>query len=51
MNIMRLAFGVPQVTRQIGIVERTAAPRAEIIALLHAVLADLCGDYGVVRPT
>ncbi|GAA4226502.1 DNA-binding transcriptional LysR family regulator [Sagittula marina] len=51
LNIMRLAFGVPQVTRQIGIVERTAAPRAEIIALLHAVLADLCGDYGVVRPT
>ena len=50
LNFLRLAFGIPQVTRQIGIVERTTAPRGEIIALLHAVLADLCGDYGVVRP-
>ncbi|NIY81004.1 LysR family transcriptional regulator [Celeribacter sp. HF31] len=51
LNITRLPFGNPQVNRQIGIVERTEAPRAEIIALLHSVLADLCGDYGVVRPT
>lgn len=50
MNITRLPFGTPQVNRQIGIVERTAAPRAEIIALLHAVLAELCGPHGVERP-
>lgn len=50
LTITRLPFGAPQVTRQIGIVERTAAPRAEIIARLHEVLAELCGDYGVERP-
>ena len=49
MNIARLPFGNPQVIRQIGIVERTASPRTEIIARLHAVLSDLCGDYGVDR--
>ncbi|MBR9841480.1 LysR family transcriptional regulator [Salipiger thiooxidans] len=49
LGLTRLPFGHPQVVRQIGIVERTAAPRAEINALLHAVLADLCGDYGVDR--
>ena len=49
MNIARLPFGSPQVIRQIGIVERTASPRTEIIARLHAVLSDLCGDYGVDR--
>lgn len=50
LNLTRLPFGNPQVNRQIGIVERNAAPRAEIIALLHAVLAELCGEYGVDRP-
>lgn len=49
-NITRFPFGNPQVNRQIGIIERTAAPRAEIIALLHAVLAELCGEHGVNRP-
>ena len=49
MNIARLPFGSPQVIRQIGIVERTASPRTEIIARLHAVLSELCGDYGVDR--
>ena len=49
-NITRLPFGSPQVTRQIGIVERTVSPRAEIIARLHAVLSGLCGEYGVDRP-
>lgn len=50
VGISRLPFGFPQVTRQIGIVERTTSPRTEIIALLHAVLSDLCGEYGVDRP-
>lgn len=49
MNIARLPFGSPQVIRQIGIVERTASPRTEIIARLHAVLSELCVDYGVDR--
>ena len=49
LNITRLPFGTPQVNRQIGIVERTSSPRAEIIARLHAVLSELCGDYGVDR--
>ena len=49
LDITRLPFGNPQVTRQIGIVERTVSPRGEIIARLHAVLSDLCGIYGIAR--
>lgn len=45
-----LPFGKPQVHRQIGIVERTVSPRSEIIARLHEVLAQLCGEHGVDRP-
>lgn len=48
-DLLRLPFGQPQITRQIGIVERTVAPRTEIIARLHKVLAGLCGEYGVER--
>ncbi|WP_417211149.1 LysR family transcriptional regulator [Antarctobacter sp.] len=50
-KLARLSFGQPQVNRQIGIVERTVSPRGEIIARLHAVLSELCGEYGVARPT
>lgn len=49
VGILRLPFGFPQVTRQIGIVERTVSPRGEIIAKLHSVLSELCGEYGVER--
>jgi len=49
-EIVCLPFGQPQVTRQIGIVERTASPRGEIIARIHEVLAELCGKHGVKRP-
>ena len=49
MNLLCLPFGEPQINRQIGIVERTASPRAEIIARLHEVLAGLCGEHGVQR--
>lgn len=49
VDIVRLPFGQPQVIRQIGIVERTVSPRGEIIARLHAVLSELCGEYGVER--
>ena len=48
-EIVRLPFGQPQVTRQIGIVERTVSPRSEIIARIHEVLAELCGEHGVRR--
>ena len=48
-DLIRIPFGDPQVTRQIGIVERTASPRSEIIARMHEVLARLCGEHGVVR--
>ncbi|MFV0408374.1 MAG: LysR family transcriptional regulator [Paracoccus sp. (in: a-proteobacteria)] len=48
-DLVQLPFGQPQITRQIGIVERTVAPRTEIIARMHKVLADLCGEYGVER--
>jgi DNA-binding transcriptional LysR family regulator len=49
-DLVRLPFGQPQVTRQIGIVERTVSPRSEIIARLHEVLAEVCGEHGVIRP-
>ncbi|WP_103332333.1 LysR substrate-binding domain-containing protein [Pseudotabrizicola formosa] len=48
-ELTRLPFGNPQVTRQIGIVERTRSPRGEIIRRLHEVLAQLCGPHGVPR--
>ena len=48
-ELTRLPFGDPQVTRQIGIVERTPSPRSEIIHRLHEVLAQLCGPHGVNR--
>lgn len=48
-ELTRLPFGDPQVTRQIGIVERTSSPRGEIIRRLHEVLALLCGPHGVAR--
>jgi DNA-binding transcriptional LysR family regulator len=47
--LTRLPFGEPQVTRQIGIVERTASPRGEVIARIHEVLAALLGEHGVNR--
>ncbi|MGZ9810226.1 LysR substrate-binding domain-containing protein [Pseudoroseicyclus sp. H15] len=48
-GLIRIPFGSPQATRQIGIVERTSSPRAEIIARLHTVLAELCGEHGLHR--
>lgn len=48
-RLARLPFGQPQLTRQIGIVERTVSPRGEIIARIHDVLAQLCGLHGVPR--
>ncbi|TZG32477.1 LysR substrate-binding domain-containing protein [Agrobacterium sp. B1(2019)] len=49
LELVKLAFGKPQLTRQIGIVERTVSPRAEIIERMHATLAALCGEHGLAR--
>nr|WP_245224263.1 LysR substrate-binding domain-containing protein [Rhizobium halophytocola] len=49
LQLVKLAFGDPQLTRQIGIVERTVSPRAEIIARLHDTLATLSGEHGLAR--
>jgi len=48
-ELVRLPFGEPQLTRQIGIVERTVSPRGELIASLHEILADLSSEHGVKR--
>ncbi|KGJ05460.1 DNA-binding transcriptional regulator, LysR family [Paracoccus halophilus] len=48
-RLTRLPFGSPQITRQIGIVERIVSPRGEIIAHMHEVLAELCREHGVRR--
>lgn len=48
-TLVRLPFGQPQLTRQIGIVERAVSSRGEIIAKLHQLLADAAGEHGVHR--
>lgn len=48
-HLVKIPFGEPQVTRQIGIVERITSPRGEVIARLHEVLAQVCSPYGVAR--
>lgn len=48
-QVIRKAFGAPQIHRQIGIVSRTSAPREKIINRLHDALADLCGPHGLTR--
>ncbi len=48
-GIVKLPFGVPQITRRIGIVERINAPRGEVIRRLHSLLAQLCGEHGIAR--
>ena len=47
MEIEKIPFGAPQVTRQIGLVDRVNSPRRELTRALHGVLVDLCGPYGV----
>ncbi|NVK35617.1 MAG: LysR family transcriptional regulator [Rhodobacteraceae bacterium] len=49
LDLIRLPFGRPQLTRQIGIVERTISPRGEIIAKMHETLSALCGEHGLQR--
>lgn len=44
-------FGQPQVYRQIGLIERINSTRAAVIDHFHSVLAETCGEYGVMRDT
>lgn len=46
-GIVRIPFGVPQLTRQIGLVERAVSARRALIHEMHEVLAELAGDHGV----
>lgn len=49
MGLQRIPFGNPQLTRQIGIIERKACPRGLVIEELHNVLANHSGIHGVKR--
>ncbi|SPF81767.1 LysR family transcriptional regulator [Pseudoprimorskyibacter insulae] len=48
-TLVRIPFGTPQIARQIGIVERVASSRKDLIASMHDVLVDLCGEHGVPK--
>lgn len=48
-GLVQVPFGEPQLTRHMGMVERTVSPRADIIARLHEMLADLSGVHGTRR--
>lgn len=48
-NLIFRPFGQPQVYRQIGLIERINSSRAGVINHFHGILADTCGEHGVVR--
>lgn len=48
-TLVYLPFGQPQVYRQIGLIERINSTRAELIDHFHSVLAQTCGEHGVLR--
>lgn len=50
-GLQKLPFGTPQITRRIGIIERTKNPRQAIIEELHNHVAQQCGSYGVFSQT
>lgn len=47
--VQKVPFGAPQITRQIGIVERNNCHRAGIIQELHTLLTIQAGEFGVAR--
>lgn len=49
IDLERIPFGDPQLTRQIGIIERKACPRGVVVEELHNILANHSGAYGVKR--
>lgn len=48
-TIQRIPFGHPQLTRQIGIIERIECHRSNIVKELHQSLAIQSGEYGIYR--
>ncbi|MDD7973265.1 LysR family transcriptional regulator [Roseinatronobacter alkalisoli] len=48
-NLIYRPFGQPQVYRQIGLIERINSGRAAVINHFHGILAEICGEHGVVR--
>lgn len=48
-SVLRVPFGEPQLTRQIGIIERIGCHRAKIIRELHELLSIESREYGVFR--
>ncbi|KHJ52284.1 LysR family transcriptional regulator [Vreelandella venusta] len=41
------SFGEPQVFRQIGTIQRTNSPKAELLVALHNKLAEMAGAFGI----
>jgi DNA-binding transcriptional LysR family regulator len=48
-DLVTAPFGEPQVHRQMGLVERSRNPFAEVVTALHGELARLSGAFGVER--
>ncbi|MGP9790818.1 LysR family transcriptional regulator [Roseinatronobacter sp. NSM] len=48
-NLIYRPFGQPQIYRQIGLIERINSSRSAVINHFHGILADTCGEHGVVR--
>lgn len=48
-GLLYLPFGQPQIFRQIGLIERINAVRADVIDQFHGILAETCGEHGVRR--
>ncbi|NJB76522.1 LysR substrate-binding domain-containing protein [Thalassospira tepidiphila] len=50
-NLLIRPFGDPQVYRQIGVVQRMASAKMDLMNLFHDELASLAGEFGVPRET
>jgi len=48
-KLQKVPFGEPQLTRQIGIIERIDCHRSLIVKELHQALAKHSGEYGIFR--
>lgn len=48
-NLLIRPFGDPQVYRQIGVVQRMASAKLDLLNLFHDKLASLAGEFGVPR--
>ncbi|WP_429808996.1 LysR family transcriptional regulator [Ensifer sp. B1-9] len=48
-EMVAVPFGDPPISRQIGLIERRASPRAAVIDRLHQHLVSFSGKYGLAR--